>query len=51
VLRAQLYGVSAGDPATLLAVLGLLCAVAAAAILLPAGRAARIDPIEALREP
>jgi len=49
VLKTQLYEVSASDPATLLASAGVLGAVAAAAIWLPARRAARVHPMEALR--
>jgi predicted permease len=44
-----LYGVSAFDAATLCAVAVFLLAVAVAASALPARRAARIDPIRALR--
>ena len=48
-LQALLFEVGAADPATLVAVgLGLFAAVAAAAYL-PARRAARIDPVAALR--
>jgi predicted permease len=49
VLQTQLYEVSASDPGTLLASAGVLGAVAAAAIWLPARRAARVHPMEALR--
>jgi ABC-type antimicrobial peptide transport system permease subunit len=49
VLRAQLYEVTPADPVTLLAALAVLTAAAAAAIWLPARRAARIAPMEALR--
>jgi len=49
VLRAQLYEVSPADPVTLLAALTVLTAAAATAIWLPARRAARIAPMEALR--
>jgi putative ABC transport system permease protein len=49
LLRSQLLGVSPYDPATLLAVAALLAGVALAATLLPARRAARVDPIVALR--
>jgi ABC-type lipoprotein release transport system permease subunit len=49
VLSSLLYGISASDPATLAAVVSSLCLVALAACLVPAWRATRIDPIEALR--
>jgi predicted permease len=44
-----LYGVSATDPLTFIVVPALLLAVAALAVLLPARRAARTDPLRALR--
>jgi predicted permease len=49
VLRALLFEVSATDPATYAAVAALLGAVAALAAYLPARRAARVDPLVALR--
>ena len=49
VLRSLLFGVEVGDPATLAAVTCFLVAVALAAIYLPARRAARSDPMTALR--
>ncbi|HET6630157.1 MAG TPA: ABC transporter permease [Woeseiaceae bacterium] len=50
VLSGLLYDVSATDPATFIAVAVLLPAVALLASYLPARRAARIDPMTALRE-
>jgi len=48
-LSSFLYGVRPGDPLTVIAVGALLAVVAVIASLPPAWRAARIDPIEALR--
>jgi ABC-type antimicrobial peptide transport system permease subunit len=44
-----LYDVTPTDPATFLAMLGVLAAVAAVAGYLPARRASQIDPMAALR--
>ncbi len=49
-LRSMLYGVAPSDPAVLAAVTFILAAVAFLACYLPAHRAARIDPIVALRD-
>ncbi|MDQ3950800.1 MAG: ABC transporter permease, partial [Gemmatimonadota bacterium] len=49
VAQGMLYGVSPGDPATYATVAALLVAVAAAAAYTPGRRAARADPVEALR--
>lgn len=49
LLRSLLFNVSPIDPLTLVGVCVLLLAVAMIAAYLPARRAARIDPVEALR--
>ena len=49
VLSGLLFGVRPADPATILAVAAVLAVAALAAAWLPAARAARIDPIDALR--
>jgi putative ABC transport system permease protein len=49
LLASFLYGISAYDPVTFLAVATLLIAVSAAASFFPARRATRVDPIVALR--
>jgi putative ABC transport system permease protein len=48
-LKSQLYGVSSSDPLTIGAVVVLLAGVALFSASLPARRAARIDPMVALR--
>jgi ABC-type antimicrobial peptide transport system permease subunit len=49
LLRTLLYGVDALDPATFGSTAALLAAVALLACLIPAIRAARVDPAIALR--
>jgi len=49
LLQSFLYGVSTTDVATFVAIPALLTAVAALAAFLPARRASRVDPVEALR--
>jgi len=49
LLRSMLYGTGPLDPATFAAAATLLVAVAALACLIPAWRASRIDPMQALR--
>jgi predicted lysophospholipase L1 biosynthesis ABC-type transport system permease subunit len=48
-LSSLLYGVSPRDPATFAAVIAILFAIAAAASTVPALRASRVNPLEALR--
>jgi predicted permease len=49
-MQGILYGVAATDVVTYLAVAGLLAGCAAAASILPARSAARLDPVRALRD-
>jgi putative ABC transport system permease protein len=49
VIAGMLYGVESSDPLTLAAVSLLMVLAAGLAALLPARRAARVDPMEALR--
>jgi putative ABC transport system permease protein len=49
VLQALLYGITPHDPLTLAAAMGFLAAIAFAAMLGPALKAARCDPIAAIR--
>lgn len=50
LIASLLYGVKANDPRTLSLAAGTLASVAAVAGFLPAHRASRIDPMDALRE-
>ncbi len=50
VLQAALLGLSSLDPLSLLGSLGVLALVTLMAIVPPVLRAARIDPVHALRE-
>jgi len=49
IVQSLLYGLSSTDPATFIGGTLLLTAVTVLACYLPARRAARVDPIEALR--
>ena len=49
MLQAVLFNVATTDPLTYLAVAGVLMATVIVATLIPARRAARIDPLVAIR--
>jgi predicted permease len=49
-VRSELHGVTPTDPLTVVAAVAALAAVAMAAGMIPAMRAARIDPLRALRQ-
>ena len=49
LISSLLFGVHGGDPEVLMLVAGLLLSVGAVAALFPARRAAKVDPLEALR--
>jgi ABC-type antimicrobial peptide transport system permease subunit len=48
--KALLFGMEPGDPLTIVVAVVCLAAVAVTASLLPARRAATLNPVEALRE-
>lgn len=49
LIQSLLFGVTPTDPTTILAVVGVITTVATTAILLPARKAAAVDPMVALR--
>jgi putative ABC transport system permease protein len=50
LMRGVLFGVTAADPATFGSVAGLVAVVASVACVVPARRAMRVSPIQALRQ-
>jgi ABC-type antimicrobial peptide transport system permease subunit len=48
-LASRLFGVTPADPLTIAAAVALISAAAGLAVMIPARRAARIDPLTALR--
>lgn len=50
VMPSLLFGIKAPDAATFVSVAVMLGAVALVAMLIPAGRAVRVDPVTALRD-
>jgi ABC-type antimicrobial peptide transport system permease subunit len=50
LLERILYGVTPSDPLTFATVFGIMLGVGAAATFIPARRATRIDPMQALRQ-
>lgn len=49
LVASQLYGIQSGDTRTLLAAIGLMAAVGAAAVYFPTYRATQVNPVVALR--
>jgi ABC-type antimicrobial peptide transport system permease subunit len=49
LMRTMLYGVRPTDPLTFISVAALLCIIAMLACYVPARRAMKVDPMEALR--
>lgn len=50
IIEQMLFGVGSRDPVTFIAVVGILAGIALVATYLPARRATRLNPVEALRQ-
>ena len=51
VLSGMLVGLGPADPVTFVSIAALLALVSTAACVVPARRASRIDPVDAIRQP
>ena len=49
IVTASVFGVSAGDPLTYVMAVAIFSVAALAAVVIPARRASRVEPMQALR--